>query len=227
METSLHRQLKQLYATSEDQTEVRIGCYRIDVVVADQLIEIQHGSLFALRDKVQSLVVDYRLLVVKPLVVRKLLVKQKSKRGPVVSRRMSPKRGGVLDLFDDLVYFTQVFPHPNLALEVILVDIEEWRYPRRGNRRRSSARDYHILDQRLIRVQQKFRLQTAHDLLQLKSMRLPKCFNTADLAKALGVERWKAQRIAYCFRQIGTTKQVRKQGNTLVYEFSQPNGAAS
>jgi len=220
METSLHRQLKQIYAESEEQTEVRVGRYRIDVVAGDQLIEIQHGSLSALRDKVRNLVPDHRLLVVKPLVVRKLLVKQKSKRGKIISRRMSPKRGGVLDLFDDLVYFTQVFPHPNLVLEVVLVDIEEWRYPRRRTRWRS--RDYHVLDQRLVQVHEKFRLQTARDLRQLTSMRLPKRFSTADLAKALEIERWKAQRVAYCFRQIGTTELVGKQGNTLLYQFSTP-----
>ena len=40
------------------------------------------------------------------------------------------------DLFDDLVHFTRVFPHRRLTLEVPLVDIEEWRYPGHGRRRR-------------------------------------------------------------------------------------------
>ena len=42
----------------------------------------------------------------------------------------------MLDLFEELVHFTRVFPHPRLTLEVVLVEIEEWRYPGHGRRRR-------------------------------------------------------------------------------------------
>jgi len=43
METSLHRQLKSYYAQSADDTEVRLGRFRIDVVRGDELIEILDG----------------------------------------------------------------------------------------------------------------------------------------------------------------------------------------
>ena len=49
METSLHRQLKEKYASGDAAQEVTWGDYRIDVVSEDQLIEIQHGSLAAIR----------------------------------------------------------------------------------------------------------------------------------------------------------------------------------
>ncbi|MFT7644160.1 MAG: hypothetical protein ACI9G1_005926, partial [Pirellulaceae bacterium] len=137
METSLHRQLKDIYAKADAQLEVPLGRYRIDVVSDGDLVEIQHGSLAAIRDKVADLLAqDHRVLVVKPIVARKYLVKQDAKSGQVVSRRLSPKRGTVVDLFDELVYFTRVFPHKNLAIEVPLVEIEEYRYPGHGRRRR-------------------------------------------------------------------------------------------
>ena len=52
-ETSLHRDLKALYAGDGHaaRREVRWGDYRIDVVTADELVEIQHGSLAAIRGK--------------------------------------------------------------------------------------------------------------------------------------------------------------------------------
>lgn len=71
METTLHRQLKEIYADGDAQLEAKLGSYRIDVRVGEELVEIQHGSLAAIRDKVASLVKEYRVLVVKPLVVRK------------------------------------------------------------------------------------------------------------------------------------------------------------
>ncbi len=67
METSLHRQLKQQYASGDAAQEVKLGKFRIDVVNADQLVEIQHGSLAAIRDKVARLLQDHRVLIVKPI----------------------------------------------------------------------------------------------------------------------------------------------------------------
>ena len=49
METSLHRQLKELYAADGGLTEQRLGRYRIDVVRGQQLVEIQLASLSAYR----------------------------------------------------------------------------------------------------------------------------------------------------------------------------------
>ena len=60
------------------------------------------------------------MLVVKPIVARKHLVKQHRAGGKVDSRRRSPKQGTVLDLFEELVHFTRVFPHRRLTLEVPL-----------------------------------------------------------------------------------------------------------
>ena len=84
METSLHRELKALYAGPEARFEVPLGKYRIDVANADRLVEIQHGSLAAIRDKVRHLLRDHRVLVVKPIVVRKRLVKRAAKGGEIM-----------------------------------------------------------------------------------------------------------------------------------------------
>ena len=63
------------------------GAHRIDVVAGGRLVEIQLGSLAAIRDKVRILVEDHHLIVVKPIIVQKLLVKRASKDGPVTQRR--------------------------------------------------------------------------------------------------------------------------------------------
>ena len=150
METSLHRQLKLTYAGDGARVEVPVGRYRVDVVCDGRLIEIQHGSLAAIRDKVRTLLQDYQVLVVKPIIVRKRLVKKDAKEGRVIGRRMSPKRGRDIDLFHELIYFSSLFPHRNLCIETPLVDVEEWRYPGHGRRRRRRASDHIVEDQRLV-----------------------------------------------------------------------------
>lgn len=226
METTLHRQLKEIYGGDDARYEVRLGRYRIDAVVGDKLIEIQHGSLAAIRDKIRKLLDRHRVLVVKPLVARKTLVKLDAKQGQVVERRLSPKRGGLLDVFDELVYFTRVFPHRNLTLETPLVEIEEWRYPGHGRRRRRRTNDFQVEDQKLVEVIQTRRFRTAADLLAaLPVAKLPAPFHTAHLAAALGIQRWVAQRIVYCLRKMSAVRQVGKSGNAWLYEVGAPTRA--
>jgi hypothetical protein len=229
METSLHRQLKELYAAGDAQFEVQLGDYRIDVVTSERLIEIQHGSLGAIRDKIRALLrrKDRReVLVVKPIVASKLLIKQSEPGGETIHRRMSPKRGRLLDLFDDLVHFSNVFPHRRLTLEVPLVEIEELRYPGHGRRRRWRLNDHQVEDQRLVRVLQTHRFKTGGDLAALIDCPLPRPFHTGHLAESLDVNRWIAQRIAYCLALMGAIRQVGKQGNARLYERKSRGGRA-
>lgn len=219
METTLHRQLKALYAGADARTEQRLEgfAYRIDAVRGDELVEIQHGSLAAIRDKIAKLLVHHRVLVVKPLVVRKTLVSLSRKGGKELSRKASPKRGSLLDLFAELVYFTRVFPHENLTLETPLVEIEERRYPGHGKRRRWRAKDFVVEDQRLVAVTGVERFATCADLWRLVPPGLAEPFHTGELAEALTVRRHIAQRIAYCLRKTGAADVTGKRGNAWLY----------
>ena len=217
METSLHRQLKAHYAVDPSQQEVAYQGYRIDAVQDGKLIEIQHGSLAAIRDKIAELLQNHRVVVVKPIIARKQLIKLDRRSGEVVDRRLSPKRGQLLDLFDELVYFTQVFPHKRLTLEVVLVEIEELRYPGHGRRRRRRENDFQIEDQRLLQIVETHKFRTLSDLRELLPPGLPATFHTGDLAASLEVHRDIAQRIAYCLRETGAIHPVGKQGNALLY----------
>jgi hypothetical protein len=227
METSLHKQLKALYAGDDGQQEVVCDGFRIDAVRGGELIEIQHGSLAAIRDKIRRLLAAHRVRIVKPIIANKLLVKLDRAGGTEVSRRRSPKRGVLLDVFDELVYFTRVFPHKRLTLEVALVDIEERRCPGRGKRRRRrrEGQEYRVEDQLLLTVASRHVFASNADLLRLLPRRLPKQFHTALLAERLKAPRWTAQRIAYCLREMGAVQVVGKKGNAILYSHAKRQAA--
>ena len=218
METTLHRELKQRYATDGALVEQRVGRYRIDVVRGNELVEIQLASLSAIRDKIAALVKDHRVLVVKPIIAGKFLVKRRRAGGRIVSRRRSPKRRTLLDLFEELVHFTRVFPHRRLTLEVPLVEIEEWRYPGHGRRRWRRDNDHQVEDQRLLQVVEVHRFHWAADLCRMLPQSLPQPFHTGHMAEGLGVERWIAQRMAYCLRRTGAIQSVGKLRGAWLYE---------
>jgi hypothetical protein len=222
METSLHRQLKARYAGAGGRQEVVCDGYRIDAVCDGELVEIQHGSLAAIRDKIRRLLRKHRVRVVKPIVANKLIVKLDARGGAEISRRRSPKRGTLVDVFDELVYFTRVFPHERLTLEVVLVDVEERRYPGRGKRRRRRrpGSEFQVEDQALVAVVATQNFVTAGDLWRLLPRRLPAEFHTGHLAERMKAPRWIAQRIAYCLRQMKAVEIVGKQGNAILYKKS-------
>jgi hypothetical protein len=218
METTLHRQLKERYAIDGALVEQRLGRFRIDVVQPDQLVEIQLASLTAIRDKIATLLKQHRVLVVKPIIATKHLVKRRRAGGKVVSRRRSPKQRTLLDVFEELVHFTRVFPHRRLTLEVLLVEIEEWRYPGHGRRRWRRDNDHQVEDQRLLDVLGVHQFHAAADLCHMLPASLPQPFHTGHLAEGLGVERWIAQRMAYCLRETGAIQSVGKLRGAWLYE---------
>lgn len=220
METSLHRQLKAHYAASEDQTEISVDGFRIDAIAeCGELIEIQHASLGALRDKTKKLLKrsKHKLRIVKPIIARKRVVTLTERDGEIKRSRMSPKRGELLDVFEDLVHFSSVFPQKRLTLEILMIEAEEHRIDRKKPSRRGKR--YHPVDQSLVEVGEAVELRTKADLLSMLPIAaLPNPFDTAELAAAIDRPRWLAQKIAYCLRQTGAVKLSGKRGNTLLYK---------
>lgn len=218
METSLHQQLKRCYADRDDDTEVVMGKYRIDAIRGDELIEVQCASLSAIRRKCHDLLTRHSVRVVKPVIVRTRIARAKKADGPVTSRRLSPKRGNVLDIFEDLIYFIRIFPNPNLTLELPLVHVEQLRVPAKKRRRRW-GKDYRVHDVRLESIEATIELRQASDLFRLVGISEElESFNTLDIARATDRPRWVAQQIAYVLRKTGAIEAVDRNRSGIVYE---------
>ncbi|MFG0286895.1 MAG: hypothetical protein ACF8CQ_01900 [Rhodopirellula sp. JB044] len=234
METSLHQQLKTHYATSPEQIEVAMGAYRIDVVRGDELIEIQCASLSAIRRKVRDLLRRHDVRIVKPSVSRTRICKREKKGAEPVSRRLSPKKGQVHDLFEELIYLRDVFPHPRLTVEIPIIDVNQYRLvTKKKRRRRWRDPGYIIEDTELTQIHESIELRGAVDLWRLlaepdaTTKADGECpvpdhlvdveFNTLDLANAIGCARWIAQRIAYVMRHAGAIEPTSRDKTGIRY----------
>ena len=136
MESSLHRTLKERYALGgSGRPEIAVEQFRVDAVdEKGRLIEVQSGALGPLRAKLRRLLPQHRVRIVKPIVLKRRVVRKSRPGGPILSARFSPTRGSLLDVFDDLIGMVRVFPHANLEIEVLGVAIDEIRIPRGGGR---------------------------------------------------------------------------------------------
>ena len=217
METSLHRELKERYGPGTGgRTEVSLSGYRVDAIGGDgTLVEVQSGALGPLRGKLATLLgrAGVSVRVVKPVVVARRVVRRARPEGADLSARFSPKRGSLADVFDDLVGLARTFPHPNLTVDVLAVEVDEIRV----NRRRRPG--YAVVDRRLRAVVETVRLRHAVDLWNLltPAPNPDEPFTTADLAERFGRRRDFAQRVAYILRHSGAAGVVGKAGNHLVY----------
>ncbi len=215
MEMNLHRSLKRRYATGGDgHLEVVVGGFRVDAVdESGRLVEVQSGALGPLRGKLERLLPDHRIRIVKPVPFRRRIVRRARPEGPDVSSRYSPSRGALHDVFEDLIGVVRVFPHANLDIQILGVTIDEVRVPRQ---RRPG---YAVADRRLGEIHQTTSLVHAGDLWGLlpESCAGRQPFTTEDLARKIGRPIWLAQRIAYCLRMTGAARVSGKAGNRLIY----------
>ena len=206
METTLHRQLKRLYARGNDLTEVPVGEFRADATVGKLLIEIQCSRLIAIRHKLASLLDSgHHVLLVKPFAAETTVHYAPS------GRRRTRRRARV-DLFDDLVHLTRLFPHPRLVIDIVFTRQAEER------RRAGHSRGTVLVDRRLLSVEQIVRLRHGPDLWQLLPTVPAGPYTTRWLADALQTSLWSAQTIAYCLRYCGAARATGRSGRFVQYE---------
>jgi len=215
-EKSLHVELKQWYAQPDDQIEVSVDGYVIDIVRSNLFIEIQTRSFASMRPKLLELTKTHPVRLVHPIAQEKWIVKLASDERTEQSRRKSPKRGTMYDIFRELVSFPQLMADPNFSLHVLLIQEEETR--RYDSRRAWRRKGWVTHERRLLTVVDEHHFTTPEDMKALFPEAVDKPFTTSDLAKALGKPRWLMQKMAYCLREMGTIEQVGKRGNAILYQ---------
>jgi len=213
-EKPLHAALKAWYARPGDRLEVPVDGFVIDVVQGDLLVEIQTGNFSAIKSKLRQLTETHPLRLVYPVAREKWLLKRKdgSQR---MTRRKSPQRGRVTDVFWELVSFPRLLLHPNFSLEVVLIQEEEVR--RYTGRRRWRRGGWVTEERRLIKVVERHPFESAADVGALLPGDLAAPFTTADLAKRMEIRLKLAQKMAYCLRRMGAIRQVGKRGRAYLY----------
>ena len=215
-EKPLHASLKLWCAEDGDRIEEPVDGFVIDLVRADLLIEIQTRGFAGMKRKLTTLLENgHHVRIVHPIPVQKWIVKVDD-NGEELSRRRSPKRGSVVDIFAELVSFPALLANDQLEIEILLVHEEEYRRhePGRAWRRKGWV----VQERRLVGVVDAVHVQGPSDLRTLLPDDLPTPFTTADLAERLGQPRRVAQQMAYCLRHAGTVEAVGKVGNTIEYQ---------
>ena len=196
--------------------EAAVDGFVVDVVGADELVEIQTASFASARRKLERLVATHCVLLVYPIPIEKWLIRVDAD-GAILSSRRSPKRGLTLDLFDELVRIPGLVAHPNFRIELALISEEEIRGPIPAGARYRYPRQWWRLDRRLLDVVETRRIDTPADLLWLLPNGLPEPFTTGDVVAASGRSKRLAMRAVYCLERCGAIERLARQGRMMAY----------
>lgn len=214
-EKPLHAALKKWYARPKDRFEVSVAGFEIDVVQGNLLVEIQTGNFASIKSKLIELTSVHPVRLVYPIAQEKWIVKLAKDGSSPTSRRKSPKRGKVEDVFWELVSFPELLLSPNFSLEVLLIQEEEVR--RYEGKRKWWRRGWVTEERQLLKVVQRRLFETPTDIRALLPMGLRAPFTTKDLADATDCRRKLAQKMAYCMRKMGVIERVGKRGRANLY----------
>jgi hypothetical protein len=210
-ESTLHNQLKNFYTPKGGVQEAWVDGFLVDILTDERVIEIQTRNFSAIKPKLDRLLSNHSVLLVYPLVREKWIVRQD---GEHLSRRRSPRRGRIEDIFFELIRFPGLMEHPNLILEVIFIQVEELRInDGKGSWRR---RGWSIGDRRILHIGEQIQFRSPADFVWLLPPDLNSEFTVRELAAAANLPLSLARKMAYCLRQMNLVKVVGKRRNAHV-----------
>jgi hypothetical protein len=215
-ESSLHRALKFRYA-GEGETEIIRGSYVCDgLSPAGELIEVQTGSFGPLKAKIPELVKSGKVRIIHPIITRKI-IERYDPAGTLISRRTSPRKGTIWDLFKVLIYAPDLPLLEDLVIELALVETEERRIrDGRGSWRRGGDS---IVDRILTRYGESVSLIRPADYRLFVPFRDGESFTVKELGERARIPTAIARKTLYVLTRIDLVERIEKRGNSWVYRI--------
>lgn len=217
-EKRLHSLLKKFFEENEDFHEVPIGSYVADIFRENEIIEIQTGSFYPLREKLKYYLeqTPYSVTIVRPLPHIKWCVWIDPVSGEVVSRKKSPKKCMPKDVMRDWVYLADFVGNERLEIKFLLLEEEEYRFLDGWSRdkKRGSSR-YERFPLRLIG---EYSYCTVCDYLDFLPEELGERFTANEYMKAAKLRSYGGYAALKILCRLGILHKGEKCGRSYVYQ---------
>ena len=229
-ESNLHHSLKILYQQIyKGTTETSQDGFIYDIVTKNgNIIEIQTKNLAKLLPKILKTIENgHNIKLVHPVVIT-TKIELKDEQGNIISKRKSPKKGSIYDIFRELTGLYPVLTNPHFSLEVVEIDMTEERMRtsepvQSKNGRRRFRRNWLKTGKRLETIINTRRFSKAEDYLALLPP-LPQPFCAQDLKTALTQQKElpksaanSAHLILWVLSHAGLIKQAETKNRTKYY----------
>lgn len=219
MEKTLHAVFKYYEDPDEDHHEIPIEGYIADIFTGSGIIEIQNGNFGKMREKLETFLPLWPVRIVYPLPHIKHVTWIDPETGAQGKRNRSPKRGSFYDAFRELCRIRPFLTAPNLSIELLLVDMEEYRL--QDGWGKNGKRGSHRFDRVPVSIAGELLLDTPRDYLAFLPYELPEEFTSADLAKHAGFRRDGFSAVLLILRELGVIERTgEKRGRAWLYRIA-------
>ena len=217
-EKRLHKILKRFYEPDECFHEIPVGNYVADILRENEIVEIQTGSFYPMKDKIRYYLeqTECSVTIVRPLPHIKWCVWIDPASGEAVSRRKSPKKMMPKDILRDWYYLKDYVGNKRLKIVFLLMETEEYRLLDgwSKNKKKGSHRfefvPLNIIDQQVF--------CEGRDYLVFLPSDLPKSFTAAEYMKATGIKSYAAYSLLSILCALGfLVKSNEKKGRSDLY----------
>ncbi|MCK9169068.1 MAG: hypothetical protein M0P01_01490 [Treponema sp.] len=195
-ESSLHKTLKDIYALKSGcRTEVKQNGKIYDIVdQEDNVIEIQTKNVSKLLKKSMTVLQSgKKIKIVHPVIIEKH-IELYGKDGTRISRRKSPIKGSLYDIFDELTGLYSVLLDENFSLDVLEITMTELRIRttepvQSPNGRRRYRKNWNKTDKILNEILKTHTFCSAENYLKLIPIQCFPEFSAKELSAALKTDK--------------------------------------
>ncbi len=228
-ESSLHRTLKNILCKEYNgKTEIEIDNYICDIVSKNnEIIEVQTKNLGNLTGKILNLLENHKVTLVYPLPCTSYIEYYKHINEKPISRKKSPRKKNIYDIFDELMGCFPVLLHENFTLKIIETSITKERIKtdtkvQSQNKKRRFLKNWLTHDTTLDELHNTFVLKTRQDYVQLLPDNLQSQFTVKDVVECNNVpviKKDQAYKMLWTFRKMGIIEFLGKEGRSKMYRI--------
>lgn len=214
-EHSLHRIIKYLLDPTSLCHEQKIAGKVVDLYIDNHIYEIQTKAFNNLRNKLETLLPNYKVTIVYPCVIKKTITKF-NEQGEILYTRNSPKKGKPLNCLLELYKIKFFLDNPNLSIKLICIDIDE--YQQEVPRSRKNHHGRVRIDQVPSKINEVIDINKKEDYLKIIPY-VQNEFKLNDYAKLMKVTKNQASYMFSVIRYLGLVEQTGKEGKAYTYKF--------
>lgn len=212
-EKTLHKALKDLYGEEQNQ-EIKIGPYYVDVLNGNDIIEIQTKQFNRLREKLTYLISlnQYNINIVFPVFNSKIIYWINEETGEISKGNKSPKKLKIPQVFYELYKIKSLLK--KITVTLVILDIDEYRNLNgySANKKRGSS-CYERIPKQMISI---IELKNNNDYLHLLP-NLEEPFTSQSLAKATSVSTRYSNLMLNVLVYLGCINIIGKEGKKYLY----------
>lgn len=212
-EKTIHQFLKYYISPDSKNHEVKVGKNIVDVLLDNHVYEIQTRNFNTLRDKLNSLLVDYKVTIVYPVESIKMLYKT-NELGEVIQKHKSPRPDRPIKICSELYKISDYLNNPNLSFMVACLDVDEYQTTRINKYKQTRLTRIDASPNKVIET---IELNNSSDFLKI----LPDLdlFTSKDFSKATKLTGRNLSSALLALRKLNVIDIDHKEGNKYIYKI--------